>query len=1016
MNGGINCFNYDLVIACAQAKREDNRTKICCVVPDLTDEQQAEMQSFGIIPITLSGKAFDSPEAIQLIFDQIKSNRKLHYYYPDKCNTFCIGHDIYTGNLSKCLAQKCAGWNIVFHHMNYSSYYLLGKSNVSAYEEKVAQQKDVLRHADLVFAVGPLLLKSAQDIVRCGTATTKEVLPGLATFNALPTPPNYFSPIVFGRIEENNQRIKQIPLAIDAFATAIAMDKDTPVIGDNSTLLVIGYESDDLSALKEEVCRLRERTYEIAQHLCNVVPLPYIHDRAKLGEQLQSASVAMMLSFHEGFGLVGYEAIAAGVPLIISKNSGLYMFLEREQLDHLVYPVQIAGSDTRDGYSQDDLEAVAKALRTIRQNENCYKKKAMELRDILLSTPDKYSWRAIANNLIQTVCEWFEDELKSFSTVFLMPNEVTKLDVALKNKNYSDIVFCPSTGIHMYTIKGENALASLMRNLQKEESNDYEIFIYNMQTGEGGNSSYLDFLNNCRATFGESGDPETRGFEYVLGNRLRKTILILDEFSEEYISDFEDLFRSLNEQNFDFYIFAVIESDSAPQITPFNKEPKPSLSENRVPQKSILTTLTPEEALLIKVLAFRGKRGYSKRLVNFICNNINDYYQKEAGELPIFKDSKTTEEKLKEYGLITEYSEYSYQNVEAYLEAVSNLEVDNKSYALGLSILGLFYARCYYRRRGRDQQLSWGYFSCKCFSHAATLDDSIKKEIKSDYEMILSKIRKRAMDTSDYSRYRDALQRFIDEYQNPDDPWIWYTLIHCETIFCPTSNTLIKANRILETEFSDPDAKSDNENALYVQFIRLVAELEYELDIDGALENLLGRIEALPEKCQSGIAWNQCLVTIINLAINKKKYGLAEQYLEQHEKIATPDELYPKMIRLTMKTDLKIAKQADGYTVNLKSSLSDITRAFRIAKDTLQDYRAQGWISGLWGECQILLGDSEQGEKNLQKSMRFRMSGGESTKMYRNWLQRISRYSLQPYTRMLLEAEMKRMEICPVKL
>src|SRR4030095_12023635 len=31
-----------------------------------------------------------------------------------------------------------------------------------------------------------------------------------------------------------------------------------------------------------------------------------------------------MLSWHEGFGLTGWEAIAAQVPLIISRQSGLY--------------------------------------------------------------------------------------------------------------------------------------------------------------------------------------------------------------------------------------------------------------------------------------------------------------------------------------------------------------------------------------------------------------------------------------------------------------------------------------------------------------------------------------------------------------------------------------------------------------------------------------------------------------------------------------------------------------------
>lgn len=38
VSGGINCFNYDLAMACARLKETDKHTKICCIVPDLTPE------------------------------------------------------------------------------------------------------------------------------------------------------------------------------------------------------------------------------------------------------------------------------------------------------------------------------------------------------------------------------------------------------------------------------------------------------------------------------------------------------------------------------------------------------------------------------------------------------------------------------------------------------------------------------------------------------------------------------------------------------------------------------------------------------------------------------------------------------------------------------------------------------------------------------------------------------------------------------------------------------------------
>lgn len=1010
VSGGINCFNYDLAIACAHIKKSNQEIRICCVVPDLNSEQEAEMRKEDIIPITISTGAFHSPEAAQVISDKMKEEQKLRRYYPERCNTFCIGHDVYTGDLSRRLAEICDGWNIVFHHMDYSSYYLFGKHNVSSYKEKVERQKAILGRTDLVCAVGPMLLQSAEDMVRGTNTKTIEVFPGLAAFDKLETPPNRFAPIVFGRIEKNNQAIKQIPLAIDAFATAIRGDKDTPIINNNPTLHVVGYEADDQETLEAEVERLQKRVSKMAGRMCNVVPYPYTHDRAELGKLLQSASAAMMLSLHEGFGLVGYEAIAAGIPLILSKNTGLYMFLKREQLEHLVYAVQINGSSLDEKYSKDDLHTVARALRDIRQNEQTYKANALKLRETLLSQKDKYSWGAVADGFIDSVFQEFENELKIDSTVFYSPDKVTKLSADLKAGAYTEITFVPSPGKRVYAVKGRNALASLVNSLEKEFETNYDIFVYNMnmQIGEEESSACSDFLDNCQTMFGEEGDPDIPGFKYILGKRLHKTILILDDFPMKPAPDFEDLFSYLNRLSNDFYIFAVNDSDSQLEIVPFHK--KTLEAQNPVTeQKPVSLHLTAEQQLLMKVLAFRGKRGYSKRLISYVCSSMNAY-QDEIGRPPVFEHPADMEQELKELNLIEEYSEYSYQNVDQYLAAVEELELNDKLYALGLSRLGLFYARCYHRGRGRDQQPGWGYFSCKCFADAAALDNEIRTEIKADYEKLLKRMRKRAMDTSDYNRYLDALQKFVDEYKSPNDPWMWYTIIHCETLCRPSADTLHKLNHVLKTEFPDGSEESRNGNALYVQLVRLVAELKYELDIDSSLEHLINQIKAFSKDLLSTTAWNQCLSTVVSLAIEYKNFDLADEYLKQYKNSVGTDNPYPKVIAIAMETNLKLAKYNAGYEVDLTAVLPNIKRAYRMAENILKDYRAQGWTVGLWGECQTLLNDAS-GEGNLRKSMRFRKNSGEKTKTYGNWLQRISKYSLLPSTEKLLEEELDRVKI-----
>lgn len=51
-----------------------------------------------------------------------------------------------------------------------------------------------------------------------------------------------------------------------------------------------------------------------------------------------------MPSWHEGFGLVAWEAVAAGVPLIVSKESGVYEFLDEQFKTGYVEAIKVRGA------------------------------------------------------------------------------------------------------------------------------------------------------------------------------------------------------------------------------------------------------------------------------------------------------------------------------------------------------------------------------------------------------------------------------------------------------------------------------------------------------------------------------------------------------------------------------------------------------------------------------------------------------------------------------------------------
>jgi len=108
-----------------------------------------------------------------------------------------------------------------------------------------------------------------------------------------------------------------------------------------------------------------------------------------------------MLSLHEGFGLVGWEAIAAEVPLIVSKNSGLY-----EAIDNLlggigtgcVTAVEILGSTGEESFQPEDVKAVSEAIIRVRSRGSKAKQDARALKRFLRTF---CTWRYTASSLAE---------------------------------------------------------------------------------------------------------------------------------------------------------------------------------------------------------------------------------------------------------------------------------------------------------------------------------------------------------------------------------------------------------------------------------------------------------------------------------------------------------------------------------------------------------------------------------------------------------------------------------------
>src|SRR5262245_6297777 len=127
--------------------------------------------------------------------------------------------------------------------------------------------------------------------------------------------------------------------------------------------------------------------------------MPFL-DRTALRHELGGCNLALFLSWHDGFGLAGWEAIGAGIPLILSRATGVYKQLERlgGSATGCITALDVRGSYGLDGgrnYRDEDVHAVSKAIIDTAADLPTKLKDAESLRTLLSEEAD-LTWAAAA--------------------------------------------------------------------------------------------------------------------------------------------------------------------------------------------------------------------------------------------------------------------------------------------------------------------------------------------------------------------------------------------------------------------------------------------------------------------------------------------------------------------------------------------------------------------------------------------------------------------------------------------
>ncbi|MEV5721547.1 hypothetical protein AB0L41_47480 [Amycolatopsis mediterranei] len=392
--GGINSFNTDLAVAVSEISGV--KVLVTAVDPSALEVEEAQKHGIELVPIN---QFADDGRLDETSLSSIqKAMRKLDWMSVD----WWIGHDVVSGDAARFTAESINGSVALIHHMSYQRYQAVKHDQSDHVEKQLRRQRSLFSHESTkLFAVGPLLRESCEEL---SGRPAIEITPGLSQSLGNRSPVSRLAAITIGRVGGAEDRIKQGRLVAAAFGRAVRMAREqiVPISSlERPTLMMLGVDE----GTEAEYTALAEHE---AECVLSIVAQPFQNDRKLTQEKLAEANVALMLSWHEGFGLAGWEAISTETPLILSSDSGLFHLLNLYLGGAGVGSVEAIALEGRRGmpgqpnYSERDLQNVSLAIARVAANMASKRKDAKRLKATLLSEL-QCTWRTAAEKFVDSL-------------------------------------------------------------------------------------------------------------------------------------------------------------------------------------------------------------------------------------------------------------------------------------------------------------------------------------------------------------------------------------------------------------------------------------------------------------------------------------------------------------------------------------------------------------------------------------------------------------------------------------
>lgn len=579
--GGINAVNFDLCNAMGD-KSEEKHSDIYCIFSgaEPLDQEKTKANKHKVILNHVHEKDFNACN-FDAVIPQILERKYERIYW--------VGHDTISGKQALECKDKYGGKIVLFHHMHYCAYYAVSKS-ADACVKKDREQRSIFGKADYAIAVGPQLYDSLTKNLVVGAKRSPKcgiVIPGLADVKSIDeTITDPMTVLFTGRLEEENDPVKQYTVPLLAVSDLV---RERSYTTDDIAITLIGLKGENVGAQAND---FKNKAEKRAGRRVNVLSLQYTASREDLFDQVKRSIVTVMPSISEGFGLAGYESIAAGVPTIISQNSGLYKFLKEVGLEKFVYGIDVTGNQNQ------DVQAVKEFIHSIVAFRSESKNKAIELRDKLLKLG--YTWEKTAEDtysfLLEEISELslsLKEMISDHACQFL--DEKVSDDYVLATANSHVDRFAEELKIDKQIVlsKSIDKLYSVKNGYNTEINNRLivdciKLFLKDIVGALKKNDASKDILinftnNNCKALTYESeenidfrDEDATASIEKAFKKNLKKEVrgiitslkinAVVTEDDEEVLKDYhKKLLEKPEYDTIDFRGVAVVISEDPTQ-------------------------------------------------------------------------------------------------------------------------------------------------------------------------------------------------------------------------------------------------------------------------------------------------------------------------------------------------------------------------------------------------------------------------------------------------------------------